>query len=467
MVFSTPVFLFYFLALTLFIYYIVPRKWRNVVLLLSSLFFYYWGEREYVTIMLVSTAIDYTHGMLVERCKERGNDKGARLAVASSIVFNLGLLFFFKYWDFLAASLQSMGLSFMPVLGIHLPIGISFYTFQTMSYTIDVYRGDARAQRSILNFGTFVTLFPQLIAGPIIKYKDLGEQIDQRDCTVDKFSAGVEKFMVGMGKKVLIANNVGMLWEAYKAMAPGELTVLGAWLGVLAFSFQIYFDFSGYSDMATGLGRMLGFEFLPNFNYPYISKSITEFWRRWHISLSTWFREYVYIPLGGNRCSKSRWMFNLFVVWAATGIWHGASWNYLIWGLYFFALLMIEKFFLLKKLEKASALVGHVYTLALVLVSWAIFAIEDFSHLVSYLKVMFGLGGVPVQDGAFGYYLGSYLPILVIAAVASTPVGVKLFRKLPEKRRQTAGVALVLAGLLVCTAYLVDGTYNPFLYFRF
>jgi len=467
MVFSTPVFLFYFLALTLFIYYIVPRKWRNVVLLLSSLFFYYWGEREYVTIMLVSTAIDYTHGMLVERCKERGNDKGARLAVASSIVFNLGLLFFFKYWDFLAASLQSMGLSFMPVLGIHLPIGISFYTFQTMSYTIDVYRGDARAQRSILNFGTFVTLFPQLIAGPIIKYKDLGEQIDQRDCTVDKFSAGVEKFMVGMGKKVLIANNVGMLWEAYKAMAPGELTVLGAWLGVLAFSFQIYFDFSGYSDMATGLGRMLGFEFLPNFNYPYISKSITEFWRRWHISLSTWFREYVYIPLGGNRCSKSRWMFNLFVVWAATGIWHGASWNYLIWGLYFFALLMIEKFFLLKKLEKAPALVGHVYTLALVLVSWAIFAIEDFSHLVSYLKVMFGLGGVPVQDGAFGYYLGSYLPILVIAAVASTPVGVKLFRKLPEKRRQTAGVALVLAGLLVCTAYLVDGTYNPFLYFRF
>jgi len=467
MVFSTPVFLFYFLALTLFVYYIVPRKWRNVVLLLSSLFFYYWGEREYVAIMLVSTAIDYTHGMLVERCKERGNDKGARLAVASSIIFNLGLLFFFKYWDFLAASLQSMGLSFMPVLGIHLPIGISFYTFQTMSYTIDVYRGDARVQRSILNFGTFVTLFPQLIAGPIIKYKDLGEQIDNRDCTLDKFSAGVEKFMVGMGKKVLIANNVGMLWESYKAMAPGELTVLGAWLGVLAFSFQIYFDFSGYSDMATGLGRMLGFEFLPNFNYPYISKSITEFWRRWHISLSTWFREYVYIPLGGNRCSKSRWMFNLFVVWAATGIWHGASWNYLIWGLYFFALLMIEKFFLLKKLEKAPALVGHVYTLALVLVSWAIFAIEDFSHLVSYLKVMFGLGGVPVQDGAFGYYLGSYLPILVIAAVASTPVGVKLFRKLPEKAKQGTGVVLVLAGLLVCTAYLVDGTYNPFLYFRF
>ena len=467
MVFSTPVFLFYFLALTLFAYYIVPRKLRNVVLLVSSLFFYYWGEREYVSIMLVSTAIDYTHGMLVERCKEKGNDKGARAAVASSIVFNLGLLFFFKYWDFIAASLQSMGLSFMPVLGIHLPIGISFYTFQTMSYTIDVYRGDARAQRSILNFGTFVTLFPQLIAGPIIKYKDLGEQIDSRECCVDKFSAGVEKFMVGMGKKVLIANNVGMLWEAYKAMNPGELTVLGAWLGVLAFTFQIYFDFSGYSDMATGLGRMLGFEFLPNFNYPYISRNITEFWRRWHISLSTWFREYLYIPLGGNRCSKGRWMFNLFVVWAATGIWHGASWNYLIWGLYFFALLMLEKFVLLEKLKKAPALVGHVYTLALVLVSWAIFAIEDFSHLMAYLKVMFGLGGVPVINGAFVYYLTSYLPVLVIAGVASTPVGVKVFGRLPEKGKQAAGVVLTLAGLLVCTAYLVDGTYNPFLYFRF
>ena len=467
MVFSTPVFLFYFLALTLLVYYVVPRKWRNVVILCSSLFFYYWGEREYVSIMFLSTAIDYTHGLLVERCKEKGNDKGARMAVTSSIIFNLALLFFFKYWDFLAASLQSMGLTFMPVLGIHLPIGISFYTFQTMSYTIDVYRGDARAQRSILNFGTFVTLFPQLIAGPIIKYKDLGDQIDCRECSFDKFGAGVEKFMVGMGKKVLIANNVGMLWETYKAMAPGELTVLGAWLGVLAFTFQIYFDFSGYSDMATGLGRMLGFEFLPNFDYPYISKSITEFWRRWHISLSTWFREYLYIPLGGNRCSKRRWMFNLFVVWAATGIWHGASWNYLIWGLYFFALLMIEKFFLLDKLKKAPALAAHGYTMVLVLVSWAIFAIEDFGHLVAYLKVMFGLGGVPVVNDTFGYYLGSYLPILCVAAVASTTVGVKVFRRLPAKTKAIAGVVLVVAGLVVCTAYLVDGTYNPFLYFRF
>ena len=467
MVFSTPIFLFYFLALTLLVYYVVPRKGRNVVLLISSLFFYYWGEREYVAIMFLSTAIDYTHGMLVERCKKKGNDKGARMAVASSIIFNLALLLFFKYWDFLAGSLQAMGLTFMPVLNIHLPIGISFYTFQTMSYTIDVYRGDTRAQRNIINFGTFVTLFPQLIAGPIIKYKDLGDQINERTTSTEKFASGVQIFMVGMAKKVLVANNVGMLWEAYKAMSAGELTVLGAWLGVIAFTFQIYFDFSGYSDMAIGLGRMLGFEFLPNFNYPYISKSITEFWRRWHISLSTWFREYLYIPLGGNRCSKPRWMFNLLVVWAATGIWHGASWNYLIWGLYFFVLLMLEKFFLLKVLNKAPALVGHIYTLFFVVVSWAIFAIEDFAQLGSYLKVMFGLGGVPLMDAKLGYYVTSYLPILLVAAVASTPLGAKLYHKLKTPAAEVVCTVLVLAGLVVCTAYLVDGTYNPFLYFRF
>ena len=467
MVFSTPIFMFYFLVFTLAVYYMVPRKLRNPVLLCASLFFYWWGERVFVAIMFLSTAIDYTHGLLVERCKAKGNDKGAKRAVASSIVFNLALLGFFKYWDFIAGSLQAVGLSFMPTLGIHLPIGISFYTFQTMSYTIDVYRGDARAQRSILNFGTFVTLFPQLIAGPIIKYKDLGDQIDQRTCSADKFASGVQIFMVGLGKKLLVANNVGALWDSYKAMALSDLTVAGAWLGVLAFTFQIYFDFSGYSDMAVGLGRMLGFEFLPNFNYPYISKSITEFWRRWHISLSTWFREYLYIPLGGNRCSKPRWMFNLFVVWAATGIWHGANWTFLFWGLYFFALLMLEKFFLLKPLEKAPAIVGHVYTLVLVMVSWAIFAIEDLSHLGGYLKVMFGLGGVPLADSWFGYYLTGYLPVLCLAAAASTPLGASVYRRLGTRAQQAVCTVLVAGGLLVCTAYLVAGTYNPFLYFNF
>ena len=467
MVFSTPIFMFYFLVFTLFLYYIVPRRGRNVVLLVSSLFFYWWGERAYVAIMFLSTAIDYTHGLLVERCKARGNDKGAKMAVASSIVFNLALLCFFKYWDFIAGSLQSVGLTFMPVLGVHLPIGISFYTFQTMSYTIDVYRGDARAQRNILNFGTFVTLFPQLIAGPIIKYKDLGDQIDRRDYSADKFSSGVQIFMVGLAKKLLIANNVGMLWDSYKAMAPAELTVAGAWLGVLAFTFQIYFDFTGESDMAVGLGRMLGFEFLPNFNYPYISKSITEFWRRWHISLSTWFREYLYIPLGGNRRGKGRQVFNLLVVWAATGIWHGANWTFLFWGLYFFVLLMVEKFLLLKPLEKAPAIVGHVYTLFLVMVSWAIFAIEDLGHLASYLRVMFGLGGVPLADGTFGYYLTSFLPVLCVATVASTPLGRAIYRSMGTRAQQAVCTVLVAAGLLVCTAYLVAGTYNPFLYFNF
>ena len=467
MVFSTPVFLFYFLVVTLLVYYLVPRKLRNVVLLVSSLFFYYWGERIYVIIMLLSTAIDFTHGMLVERCKANGNLRGARMAVASSVFFNLLLLFFFKYWDFLAGTLQAMGLTFVPILNVHLPIGISFYTFQTMSYTIDVYRGDARAQRSIINFGTFVTLFPQLIAGPIIKYKDLGDQIDQRTCSVDKFASGVQIFMVGLGKKLLIANNIGMLWDSYAATAVGDLTVAGAWLGAFAYGFQIYFDFSGYSDMAVGLGRMLGFEFLPNFDHPYISKSITEFWRRWHISLGTWFREYLYIPLGGSRVKPARRYLNILIVWAATGIWHGASWNFVIWGLYFGAILVLEKKVLLKLLSRAPAAVQHLYTLVLVLISWPIFAITDFAQLRGYLAVMFGLAGAPLTDGAFGYYLTSYLPILLVAGVASTPLAVTAYRRLAPRVRQAACAVLVSAGLVVCTAYLVASTYNPFLYFRF
>ena len=467
MVFSTPLFLFSFLVLVLLVYNVVPRKWRNGVLLCASLVFYYWGEQGYTLIMLLSTGIDYTHGLLVERCKRKGNDRGARLAVTSSVLFNLAILFFFKYWDFAADSLAAVGLGFLPKLGISLPIGISFYTFQTMSYTIDVYRGDARAQKNILNFGTFVTLFPQLIAGPIIKYKDLGEQIDNRTCSLDKFSSGVQLFMVGLAKKLLLANNVGKLWESYRAMVPSELTVGGAWLGILAFTFQIYFDFSGYSDMAIGLGRMLGFEFRENFRYPYMARSITDFWRRWHISLSTWFREYLYIPLGGNRCSKGRWMLNLLLVWAATGIWHGASWNYLLWGLYFWVLLMTEKLFLGKYLDKAPAFLGHLYTMLLVMTGWGIFALENMGQLGSYLRVMFGFGRVPFWNEEAGFYLGCYLPVLLTAAAASTPLGVRLYRALPERMAQAAGIVLLVAALLVCTAYLVAGTYNPFLYFRF
>ena len=466
MVFSTPEFFFYFLVLTLLVYFVVPRKLRNVVLLCSSLVFYFWGEQEYVLIMFLSTAIDFTHGLLVERCKKKGNDKGARMAVASSIVFNLALLFFFKYWDFLAGSLQAMGLDFMPVLGIHLPIGISFYTFQTMSYTIDVYRGDARCQKNIITFGTFVTLFPQLIAGPIIKYKDLGDQIDHRDHSVDKFASGVQVFVVGLAKKVLLANNLGQLWDACQAMPLDRLTAAGAWLGVIAFSLQLYFDFSGYSDMAIGLGRMLGFEFLPNFNYPYISRSITEFWRRWHISLGTWFREYVYIPMGGNRVGRGRLFFNLMVVWGLTGIWHGASWNFLLWGLYFGVLLILEKGGLLKVLEKLPAAVRHIYTLFLVLISWTIFAIEDFGRLGGYLKAMFGLGA-GIAGPTAGYYARSFGPVILIACLAATPLAKKGWNKLSNTAKAVLLPLLLLAGLVLSTAYLVDATYNPFLYFRF
>ena len=464
MVFSTPLFLFYFLTVVLLVYYLVPLRLRNGVLMLASLFFYYWGEQSYMVIMLLSTVIDYTHGLLVQRFKARGKDRCARMTVASSVFFNLAILFFFKYWDFLASSLQSVGLDWMPVLGISLPIGISFYTFQTMSYTIDVYRGDARAQKSIVGFGTFVTLFPQLIAGPIIKYKDLDNQLGGRSHSLERFASGVSRFVAGLAKKLLIANNLGQLWDACKVMGEGELTVVTAWLGILAFAFQIYFDFSGYSDMAIGLGRMFGFEFMENFNYPYISKSITEFWRRWHISLSTWFREYLYIPLGGNRCSRGRWLLNLLIVWCATGIWHGASWNYLLWGLYFYVLLVAEKLLLGSLLERLPGWLRHGYVMVLVLISWAIFALEDFSALGQYLRAMLGLGGLPLVNGLALYHLRNYLPMLIVAAVASTPWGLTRWRRMENRGLK---LAVLVLGLLACTAYVVAGTYNPFLYFRF
>ena len=464
MVFSTPLFLFYFLPLVLLVYYVVPVRFRNSVLLVASLFFYYWGEQAYTVIMLLSIVIDYTHGILVHRCKEKGNDRGARLAVASSVIFNLAILFFFKYWDFAARSLQSVGLGFLPVLNISLPIGISFYTFQTMSYTIDVYRGDARVQKNVIHFGTFVTLFPQLIAGPIIKYKDLDEQLDSRSHCVDRFASGAQRFVVGLAKKLLLANNLGQLWDGFKAMPAEELTFVGAWLGVIGFAFQIYFDFSGYSDMAIGLGRMFGFEFMENFNYPYTAKSITEFWRRWHISLSTWFREYLYIPLGGNRCSKGRWLLNLLIVWAATGIWHGASWNYLFWGLYFFGLLILEKLVLGKWLGKLPAMCQHIYVMVLVLISWAIFALEDMVQLGAYLQVMFGLKNAALVNGQTLYQLRNFLPMLIIAAIGSTPFAAKLWKRVEGK---TIRILVLVLGLILCTAYVVASTYNPFLYFRF
>lgn len=464
MVFSTPLFLFYYLPLVLLVYYITPARFRNFVLLLASLFFYYWGEQGYTLIMLLSVGIDYVHGQIVHRCKTRGNDLGARLAVASSVVFNLAILFFFKYWDFAAGSLQAAGMDCLPVLNISLPIGISFYTFQTMSYTIDVYRGDSKLQKNIIHFGTFVTLFPQLIAGPIIKYKDLDEQLGSRVHSMERFSSGVRRFVIGLSKKLLLANNLGQLWDACKGLPAQDLTVLGAWLGITAFAFQIYFDFSGYSDMAIGLGRLFGFEFMENFNYPYIAKSITEFWRRWHISLSTWFREYLYIPLGGNRCSKGRWLMNMLIVWAATGIWHGASWNYLLWGLYFFVLLVVEKLLLGNFLTKLPDALRHLYVLSLILISWAIFALEDPAQLGEYLRAMVGVNGAPLLNSQTLYYLRSFLPVLILAGVCSTPLVSNLRNRINNK---SIHLLILILGMILCTAYVVASTYNPFLYFRF
>ena len=462
MVFSSLLFLFFYLAAALPVYYLLPVRWRGLWLFLVNLVFYGWGEPVFVLLMVFSIGVNYAAGLLVDRHRDR-----AKVILAANAIVNLGLLFFFKYYDFLATNLSRLPwLSFLHPLGISLPIGISFYTFQNMSYPIDVYRGDARSQRSFIRYGTYVALFPQLIAGPIVRYKDIADQLDHRKETAEKFASGVCRFCVGLAKKVLLANNIGALWDVYKAMDPTQLSLADAWLGALAFTFQIYFDFSGYSDMAIGLGRMLGFEFIENFNYPYISRSITEFWRRWHISLSTWFRDYVYIPLGGNRRGKGRQLLNLLIVWALTGFWHGASWNFLLWGLYYALLLILEKFFLYRLLEKAPKWTGHVYALILVIVGWVLFSVEDLSACLLYLRSMF-FGGAGLVSGTFLYYLRSFAPSLIVMIIASTPVPKTLYKRYLGRAERFLDPALVLLSLLLCTAYLVDSTYNPFLYFRF
>ena len=460
MVFSSLPFLFFYLVIVLFVYKLAPLKLRNLILLLVSLFFYGWGEPIYIFIMFLSIAVDYIHGMLVERWRE--NDRKARMAVASSVFFNLGILIFFKYWDFIVGNINALtGLS-LPVLGIPLPIGISFYTFQTMSYTIDVYRKDAPVQKNIITFGAFVTLFPQLIAGPIIQYKSVAEQLENRREDLERFVSGISRFCVGMAKKVLLANAIGQLWDV--SLASQTLSITGAWLGLIAYAFQIYFDFSGYSDMAIGLGRMMGFEFIENFNYPYISRSVVEFWKRWHISLTSWFREYVYFPLGGNRVPKLKWVRNILIVWLLTGIWHGAGWNFLLWGLYYAVFMLAERMFLGKWLEKLPVVLRHIYTMVVVLVGWALFAVEDMGRLGAYLRSC--VSG-PVFDAAAGYYLTSYLPMLLILSVAATPLGKKVWNKLGERTRAVLTPILMMAVAILCTASLVDASYNPFLYFRF
>lgn len=463
MVFSSLTFLQCFLPLCLLAYFLVPQKWRNGTLFLFSLLFYAWGEPVYVVLMLFSTALDYTCGQMAER--HRGQ-RGAKIALLVSVCVNLGLLGVFKYCDFLIGTVNSLFGTALPQPNLPLPIGISFYTFQTMSYTIDVYRQDAPAQRNMVSFGAYVTMFPQLVAGPIVRYKDVAAELVHRTNTASAFAAGARRFTVGLGKKVLLANSIGALWDAeLAAQSAGTLTAVGGWLGIAAFGFQIYFDFSGYSDMAIGMGQMLGFHFPENFNYPYTAASVTEFWRRWHISLTTWFREYLYIPLGGSRKGTWRTVRNIFLVWFCTGFWHGASWNFILWGLHFFVWLMLEKYLLRDFLQKLPSWLRHFYTLVVVFVGWGVFAMEDLTVCAGYFKTCFGSG--TLWSAADGYYLIAYGLTLLLLTVGSTRLPRKVWNRLPERARDLLGPLLMAAGLVICTAYLVDGSYNPFLYFRF
>lgn len=465
MVFSSLPFLFLFLTAVLAVYYAVPKRFRNAVLFVFSLLFYGYGEPIFIVLMMFSVTLNYVSGILLGKF---GNSAGKKKAVlVICVIINLLLLGFFKYTPLLAQTAEKIpALSFVRVPEIALPIGISFYTFQTMSYTIDVYRGNCAPQKNYVAFGTYVALFPQLIAGPIVRYVDVEQQLQSRKESGEKFSNGVRLFLFGLAKKVLIANETGIVWDFFKA-EPGANGLLGSWVGILAFTLQIYFDFSGYSDMACGLGKMFGFEFVRNFDYPYVCKSITEFWRRWHISLGTWFREYVYIPLGGNRRGKVRQCLNIFIVWALTGLWHGASWNFLLWGLYFGVLLTAEKFFLLKLLKKAPAFVSHLYSMFFVVIGWVLFDFTDTGAMLSFLKSMFTLsGGIITGEGA--YTVLTHLPLLIIAAVLCLPVARTVFYRVKDWRfyrfAEPVGAAVLF---ILCIASLVSSTYNPFLYFRF
>ncbi len=484
MVFSSFVFLLAFLLLVLLIYYVCPGKVRNLVLLIASLLFYAWGEPVYVLIMLFSTVFDYTNGRLIEYFQNKNRPGKAKVVLVIDLVGNLGILGFFKYADFVIGNINSITGAGLTLLHIALPIGISFYTFQTMSYTIDVYRKVVPAQHNIVAFATYVTLFPQLIAGPIVQYKTVAAELSDRKVTLTDFSEGAFRFTIGLAKKVLLANQIGSLWDTISQLH--QMSAATAWLGAIAYSFQIYFDFSGYSDMAIGLGKMFGFHFLENFNFPYMSKTITEFWRRWHISLSSWFREYVYIPLGGNRKGMGRQLFNIMVVWILTGLWHGANWNFVLWGVYYGILLMIEKLFLLKWLKKAPAWIGHIYSMFLVVIGWTIFAQTDMSQLGRYLKTMFGIGAHGGADADFFYFLSTNAVLLILLVVCSIDHRFWL-RKVCKKSvasenaendniyqwcEQSRGVTyakpvIMIVLLVVSFAFLVGDSYNPFLYFRF
>ena len=486
MVFSQLTFLYYFLPIVMIVYFFSSDKIRNVLIFITGLLFYAWGEPFYVCLMLFSTAIDYTAGRLMAKYDD--DNKKRKICLIVSVCMNVGLLAIFKYSDFLIDSfngvfgtsvtnpvvLVNKALNSLYPFGLNekrveLPIGISFYTFQSMSYTIDLYLRNIKVQKSFLNFASYVTLFPQIVAGPIVRYEDVANELESRTVNIAKISAGIGLFVKGLAKKVLLANNIGMVWTQVKAMDYSTISVATAWLGIIAFAFQIYFDFSGYSDMATGLGKMLGFEFPKNFDHPYISKSISEFWRRWHITLGSWFRSYVYIPLGGNRNGNFKTYRNLFITWALTGLWHGASWNFILWGLFFGVLIIIERLGFGKILEKLPSAVSMLYTFVMVLFGWVLFDTDTLADAGRYYAAMFGAGGSLVDSYA-RYTIASNAVMLVLCILISGGLGSRLISFCEEKNKRAsavAGVAVKIGGLLICTAYLVGATYNPFLYFRF
>ena len=486
MIFSSLLFLFRFLPVMLIVYFLAPKRLRNGVLFLGSLIFYSWGEPVYVGLLLFSTLVDFIHGKLIGRFLCAGRRRAARWTVASSAVINLGLLCFFKYADFLIGAWNGLTGAQVPLLYLALPVGISFYTFQTMSYTIDVYRGEAEVQDDIVAFGTYVSMFPQLIAGPIVRYHTIAAELKNRRETIDEAALGVRCFVIGLAKKVLLANRMGELFVQVQNVPPQEQTVVMLWLGMLAFAMQIYFDFSGYSDMAVGLGHIFGFHFPENFHYPYMAESITDFWRRWHISLGTWFKEYVYIPLGGNRRGTAIQIRNILIVWLLTGIWHGAGWNFLLWGLYFGIILLVEKQFLSSCLSRLPSILRHTYAMLLVLFGWILFAHEKLSEALSCFQKMFGAGSTPFSNERTLYLLATTLPLLLLCALGSTDLPKRCFHKLfppeppapttpasPHKHSYTRALAplteltLLLAALFLSIAHLVNAGYNPFLYFRF
>ena len=458
MVFSSILFIFRFLPIAMGIYFLTPKKLKNLSLLILSLIFYSWGEPRYFLLMIASIFVDYFISINIE--KNNKNKKLKILLLAISIIFNVGILFFFKYINFFIENINSIFNMSLNNVKITLPLGISFYTFQTMSYTIDVFLGKVKAEKNIINFGAFVCLFPQLIAGPIVKYIDISKELKNRDINLDEIQEGIRLFILGLGSKVLIANNIGSLWNEVETMGFNNISTILAWMGIIAFSLQIYFDFNGYSLMAIGLGKILGFNFPNNFNYPYESRSITEFWRRWHITLGQWFKQYVYIPLGGNRLGRARTYFNLFIVWFLTGFWHGASYNFILWGLYFFILICMEKNGLLNLLNKHK-LISHIYTIFFILVGWVLFAVIDLNQIINFFKKMFIFNA----GNEWIYYLRNYIITYTIAIIFSTSFLKKIYNKFVKNN--IVDTIILITIFLLSIAYLVDSSYNPFLYFRF